>query len=180
MTKDKNGNQYPNKKGMTNREYWASKRRNAVKKGVCPSHVDRPAVEGQTRCQECIDNARISRENRRSKGICLSHKDKKAASNSFYCLDCIIAKRARWLRQAGVSEVEIDRAKEAWQFFDGKCQACGSDNPGSKGWTTDHDHKTLKFRGILCSNCNIALGYVRDGVIWLKLLSKYLIRSCNE
>lgn len=43
----------------------------------------------------------------------------------------------------------------------GKCGICGSDDPGTtKGWQIDADHSTVPAtpRGILCKNCNTALG----------------------
>lgn len=40
------------------------------------------------------------------------------------------------------------------------CAICKSPEPkSSKGWHTDHDHETGRLRGILCRQCNLALGY---------------------
>lgn len=46
----------------------------------------------------------------------------------------------------------------------GKCAICQSDHPGNRrgGWSGDHDHKTGKFRGILCNVCNVMLGHAKD------------------
>lgn len=38
----------------------------------------------------------------------------------------------------------------------------------------DHNHKTGKVRGLLCSNCNIGLGNLKDSIILLKRAIKYL------
>ena len=44
----------------------------------------------------------------------------------------------------------------------------------------DHCHITKKVRGILCNNCNLALGLVYDNISTLKNLIEYLKRSNNE
>ena len=38
----------------------------------------------------------------------------------------------------------------------------------------DHDHITGKTRGLLCLNCNIALGHVQDNPSRLRLMVAYL------
>jgi hypothetical protein len=40
----------------------------------------------------------------------------------------------------------------------------------------DHDHATGQVRGMLCSNCNQALGNVRDSVQVLERLAGYLVK----
>jgi hypothetical protein len=51
-----------------------------------------------------------------------------------------------------------------WEsLFDAQGRVCGicqCVEPGAKqGWSTDHDHATGKVRGILCHQCNLAIGY---------------------
>lgn len=38
----------------------------------------------------------------------------------------------------------------------------------------DHDHDTGRFRGILCAQCNVALGMVNDNPVLLENMAKYL------
>lgn len=58
----------------------------------------------------------------------------------------------------------------------GCCAACK--RPFQEGWSmkpeTDHDHETLLVRGILCGDCNSALGRVRDDKETLLALVQYL------
>jgi len=81
------------------------------------------------------------------------------------------------LRNAGVPEDEIKRAKLALIKFDGKCQICQSTDSKTLGnFCLDHDHKTLKFRGIICGHCNSALGFVKDSLEVLRALITYIER----
>ena len=65
------------------------------------------------------------------------------------------------------------------------CAKCRSDEPGGRGWHTDHDHtccpgKTscgLCFRGILCARCNTGLGFFRDNIHYLRMAERYLERA---
>jgi Recombination endonuclease VII len=64
---------------------------------------------------------------------------------------------------------KYDLTPEQWeQMFDAQGRRCANDlckatEPGrGGGWPTDHCHKTKKVRGILCHNCNIALGHAKD------------------
>ncbi|RWO22804.1 endonuclease VII domain-containing protein [Mesorhizobium sp.] len=45
----------------------------------------------------------------------------------------------------------------------GRCALCSTDKPGSRyGFCIDHCHETGRVRGILCHNCNSALGKLGD------------------
>ena len=69
------------------------------------------------------------------------------------------------------------------QFFllltsqDGKCgnPGCRVGTPGGRGaWHVDHDHATGKIRGLLCSDCNLALGQLKDDPQRILGLRSYL------
>lgn len=54
------------------------------------------------------------------------------------------------------------------------CEVCKKKGKKRNGITLDHDHRTGKFRGWLCSNCNTALGLAQDDPKILQALIKYL------
>lgn len=57
----------------------------------------------------------------------------------------------------------------------GTCAICNRPPNGRwKSLHVDHDHTSGKFRGLLCSNCNIALGLVREDVSILRNMESYL------
>jgi hypothetical protein len=56
---------------------------------------------------------------------------------------------------------------------DGKCAICGC-LPNGKRLSIDHDHNDGKIRGLLCSNCNLALGLFKDSVTNLSKAISYL------
>lgn len=64
----------------------------------------------------------------------------------------------------------------------GVCAACGRLETREKNGkvvalSVDHDHKTGKIRGLLCSSCNFALGHVKEDVDTLGKLIAYLLRD---
>ena len=61
--------------------------------------------------------------------------------------------------------------KSMFLFQEGKCAICG-DSP--KRLCVDHDHDTKKIRSLLCSKCNVLLGFARDSVGILERAVKYL------
>jgi hypothetical protein len=61
----------------------------------------------------------------------------------------------------------------------GKCAICGGDNMMNgrmAHMSVDHDHTTGEVRGLLCNNCNAALGYAHDNPEILLKLVDYLRR----
>lgn len=74
-----------------------------------------------------------------------------------------------------------DQWREVFEEQGSCCATCRAGNAGSKiGWHTDHDHKTGKFRGILCHGCNIALGAAKDSAGALSALAAYVQRNEHE
>ena len=55
----------------------------------------------------------------------------------------------------------------------GKCDICGR-MKGKRNHALDHDHKTGKFRGVLCAACNMGLGMFKDDTRILALAIDYL------
>jgi hypothetical protein len=56
---------------------------------------------------------------------------------------------------------------------DGKCAICLLP-PSGRQLAVDHDHKTGKIRGLLCTKCNVALGLLNDDIGRLFLAIEYL------
>ena len=59
--------------------------------------------------------------------------------------------------------------KEYWKMFQeqqGQCSICGCYANSERNFynelVVDHCHKTGKVRGLLCSKCNTALGFIED------------------
>jgi hypothetical protein len=57
----------------------------------------------------------------------------------------------------------------------GGCAICGNPNADN----VDHDHVTGKVRGILCFNCNIAIGQVEDDEDRLAAAMAYVARDAE-
>lgn len=59
---------------------------------------------------------------------------------------------------------------------DNRCAICGSYQTYKK-LAVDHDHKTGKVRGLLCNDCNIGIGYLKDNEQTLENAIEYLKRN---
>jgi hypothetical protein len=66
----------------------------------------------------------------------------------------------------GISREEYDSIMDAAV----ECEICGS----TDDLVYDHDHDTLKFRGILCNRCNRGLGLLGDTYEALQKAAEYL------
>jgi len=59
------------------------------------------------------------------------------------------------------------------------CECCGGPPNGKGRLHLDHDHRTGKFRGWLCSRCNISLGGFGDSVEGLEKAIEYLTKTAG-
>ena len=64
----------------------------------------------------------------------------------------------------------------------GACAICGTQEWQSKGKrpVIDHDHKTGKTRGILCHNCNVALGLLGEDIPRIESMIAYIRAQISE
>jgi hypothetical protein len=81
--------------------------------------------------------------------------------------------RASHLKNAyGLTQDEYD-AQLSYQ--NGGCAICGrKPEPEEKNFPVDHNHKSGSRRGILCSNCNLAVGFFRDSPSRCRKAAAYL------
>ena len=79
--------------------------------------------------------------------------------------------RARKASTYGLTLIEYDSIMQAAD----RCESCGS--PGGTGnarLVLDHHHGKGRFRGVLCSGCNLAAGHTYDDPARLRLLADYI------
>lgn len=97
--------------------------------------------------------------------------------NSDYRLRTRATNRRTYLRRyAGITEEQYDAMVE--QQGPG-CAICGATESvaGRAYLPADHDHVTGKFRGILCENCNVGIGYFNDSPERMRAAAEYIERS---
>lgn len=109
-------------------------------------------------CKEC--------QNRRSKKWQTEHPEKTQQSQRKNAL-------RRRLKTLCMTQEDFDRLMIEQG---GKCAICGTSDPKGRGnrLVPDHDHKTGAHRGLLCSNCNVALGMFFDDLSTLGAAIQYL------
>jgi hypothetical protein len=70
--------------------------------------------------------------------------------------------------------ITVDDYEKMYLAQNGLCAGCSQPNAGSK-FHIDHCHASGKVRGLLCANCNIALGLLNDSIKTLSRLIEYLV-----
>ena len=77
------------------------------------------------------------------------------------------------------SKYKVRRALAAVLAASKHCTACGKECTRTGELHVDHCHATGEVRGMLCFNCNAALGHVNDSIERLKMLIDYLNNSSS-
>lgn len=139
-----------------------------------------PARVNRTTCQKCSDaklaQCRAIYKNRASCGLCSGCGKCPPVKHKKRCASCALRNRINCL---DVSAAEKKNAQAIAEQFDGFCPICEKTTPGC----LDHDHKTRRFRGVICDDCNHALGYAKDNPKILRSLIRYVknggVRCCN-
>lgn len=111
------------------------------------------------------------------------HRDAQTADSvAFYCKPCKRARnmktyyknpsayRARWIRNA--YGITMDDYEALFLQQGGVCAICKTDP--QRTLAVDHDHLTGRVRGLLCANCNRAVGLLKDSAENARALVTYL------
>ncbi len=104
-----------------------------------------------------------------------------ASKTSNWCKVCLEEvrkqKRDKNLRQnyRGFSSQGYD---ELFLKQGGVCAVCGNRQKGHLH--VDHDHRTGNVRGLLCSDCNTALGHLHDNPEIIRKLLQYISQCLEE
>lgn len=91
-----------------------------------------------------------------------------------WCKPCqAIADRAKHYRRT--FGITIEELEQIFESQNEKCAICQRDMVLRwKNYQLDHDHETGKIRGILCVNCNTALGTFGDNLAGIMKVVEYL------
>jgi hypothetical protein len=87
------------------------------------------------------------------------------------------------LKRYGLTPEEY---KAMFDEQDGKCAICRRETSGllygkPRGLSVDHSHEPDgKVRGLLCNNCNMAIGLLRDNPEFLRTAANYLEKHQTE
>lgn len=110
----------------------------------------------------------------------MSETRKTLPSGKHYCAECSKQKGTAWYKDPKNKE-SISRSIRKYKLksvygldeditIGAKCAICGTTK---KRLCVDHDHKTQKVRGVLCFQCNGAIGLLQT-VENIKSAAKYL------
>lgn len=131
------------------------------------SDVDSEARTGT--CAVCGPNVPLYRINNRTAGV-VSWRCRKSSTTT-----------AAYVTKKGEHRIRVSPAdRELLLDASGAtCGVCGK-TVTSETMRPDHEHGTLRFRGVLCHRCNLGLGYFDDSLESLRKAVSYLERYERE
>ena len=91
----------------------------------------------------------------------------------------LYTKRARYIKAYGLRLSEVEAMIVAQG---GVCPLCETTLvlAGRRGAHVDHDHATGKVRGVLCCNCNTAIGHFKENVSAMRRAIDYLTHANGD
>jgi hypothetical protein len=127
----------------------------------------RGGFKRQSRCKKCHTNystsyRKINPEKVRKKKVELYHR-KRDQYRGYG--------RRSLIRKLGLDPLVIEKYR---QQHNGLCDICHNPTRNDRSLHMDHDHESLEFRGLLCSNCNTGIGSFKDSPLNLIAAALYL------
>lgn len=134
--------------------------------------TDRSRKDGlHSHCKSC-SNKSMSEYYAKNSNRCRAIANKAYAKNKH---KHILRKKVySWNKTYGI-DITHDVYLQMLEQQDNKCAIClTSDADLEKLLSVDHCHTTGRVRGLLCNNCNLALGNFKDSITNLEQAIKYL------
>lgn len=134
----------------------------------------------QKRCYDCIEKTdrRFKARPRKTCPECGDSFQPRTIRHTFCTEECSRkgAVSNYYEKTYGLTKEEV---KTLFQKHGGRCAICGGEgfmmnSRVKSGMCVDHCHTTGKVRGLLCHNCNRALGLLQDSIQHLKSAIEYL------
>ena len=119
------------------------------------------------KCRENLPDEKFSKRTYSSGNVGLQNK----------CKDCERTTRSAYYKPHETARRKFQITDEEYSTLMNKSKAgCEVCHAPLRKVCIDHCHSTNKVRGVLCNNCNTALGLVGDNVEILSNLIRYLER----
>lgn len=130
-------------------------------------------------CNEIFDNSNFYKKQSRCK-TCHKAKTKQySKDNPEIVAKCKTPEYNRKYNLKRTHNLTTEEWQKQFETQQGCCAACGKHQSSLKRrLCVDHNHETGNNRLLLCSNCNCALGYVKEDVGVLQGLIKYVQKYC--
>ena len=117
-------------------------------------------------------------------------KNDKPDARHYVCKDCTktrvkanhhadpMKQRRQHLRRT--YDISLEEYEQMLELQGGKCALCPKTSPGGRHaqqhWCVDHDHVTGKVRELLCNDCNMVLGIIKDSPEHLGRMITYILK----
>jgi len=150
-------------------------------RGLCNGHYEQERRGKELRpLRSFVPGGAVCHCGKRAKarGLCQEHYDAQRTLEGTRH-GTLEQRRARSLRfHYGMTVEQYDALLEEQE---GVCAICRSECKSGRHLAVDHDHETRENRGLLCANCNTAVGLMEDNPDLLIAAAKYLnARSWNK
>lgn len=88
-----------------------------------------------------------------------------------------VCRTCRQIHRKVIRNANREEYETLLQNQDSACAICGiTAEEIGKRLIVDHDHETLKVRGLLCWRCNSGLGFFKDNQAHLAMAIEYLVK----
>lgn len=120
--------------------------------------------------------ANLKKDKKQQRANYLSHRQERLAwMKAYYATHKKEQMAYKRMKKYGMSQDDFDALLEKQGMA---CAICHRDDwPGKHLPHVDHDHKSGKIRGILCSKCNTALGLVNESLEIIKSMENYIRKN---